>query len=165
MEHKPGSNFYAKLNDEVKICFTDDDGFVTSGECDSNPNVVATQTDTFVTGCEMRRTDLLIGDNIYRNTGTLASPSWTQSGGGGGMVINDPVIGGVDNSVLIVDAFGNLNQTTPVAPNTFLEWDGLGFSWTTIAPGGVNIGELVGGGHKFDVLWIDDAIKLAQTEN
>lgn len=84
MEQLIGTNFFAALNPNVNIAFTNEFGYAIVANCIENPNVVAIQPNLFVTGCLMLRTDITSGNNIYSNTGTLASPIWTLIGTGGG---------------------------------------------------------------------------------
>lgn len=74
----PGTNFFAIFNEFVSNAFTDEFGYVVFAECEGNPNIVAIDENVFVTGCHMIRKDILSGNNIYYNFGTLAVPIWGQ---------------------------------------------------------------------------------------
>src|ERR1035437_6793642 len=79
-----GTNFFTFFTDLVNVALVNEFGYATLADCNGDPNVVALETNTYWTGCEMIRNDILSGGNVYFNTGTLASPSWTLGGGGGG---------------------------------------------------------------------------------
>lgn len=98
-----GTNYFAEFNTNVKISLTNDDDFAVLAECNGNPNVVATESDRYMPGCIMIRTDYNLGDNLYQNNGTLSLPSWSVIGGGG------PVTGltGSPTQVVYIDNSGN----------------------------------------------------------
>lgn len=101
-----GTNYNALLLANVKAVFTNDDGFLIRAECNGNPNVVATQSNIFVPGCLMLRSDFNLGVNLYQNTGTLSSPTWTSISGGGG---STPVtsLTGTPTEIVYIDNTGN----------------------------------------------------------
>lgn len=84
MNFIPGTNYYAKLDDNIQIALTNSSGYAMYGKCTGNPSIVALQVGVYATGCQMVREDILSGDNVYSMTGTTASPAWTLNTGGGG---------------------------------------------------------------------------------
>lgn len=98
----PGTNYFAELNQNVNIAFTNEFGFAVYADCIGNPNTVAINPGIFWTGCWMIRNDILTGINIYTNQGTLVSPSWVLNGSGGGG--GSP--GGVQYDVQLNDGAG-----------------------------------------------------------
>jgi hypothetical protein len=101
-----GSNYYGKLNANVNISMTNELGFATKADCIGNPNVIAIDSNTFNTGCEMIRNDILSGNNIYYNIGTLSSPIWFSSGNIGGVSSLNGITGAV-----IIAAGSNISLT------------------------------------------------------
>ncbi len=83
-QFSPGTNYFGKLDANVNISQTNELGYATKADCNGNPNIVALHSGVFNTGCEMIRNDILTGNNVYRQNGTLLSPSWTQEGEGDG---------------------------------------------------------------------------------
>lgn len=83
MEGQPGTNYFGKLNKFVNISQTNEFGFGVIADCFGDPNVVAADVGVFNNGCLMFRNDILTGNSIYENTGTLLSPSWVLVGSGG----------------------------------------------------------------------------------
>jgi hypothetical protein len=84
MEHGPGTNYFASLNGQVFISQTDQDGLAVLANCYGDPNSIALDPNIFAVGCQMIRKDILSGNNVYYNQGTVSSVSWVLSGGGGG---------------------------------------------------------------------------------
>ena len=101
---KPGTNFNGQWNANVSISLTDDFGFAMTAECIGNPNVVAEDANTYATGCQMTRKDILTGSNVYFNTGTKANPVWTLGGGGG--VAGVSSLNGLDGDVTLSGGTG-----------------------------------------------------------
>lgn len=99
-----GTNYFAEFNTNVKISLTNDDDFAVLAECSGNPNVVAVESDRYMPGCIMIRTDYNLGDNLYQNNGTLSIPSWSVIGAGGGPWSS---ITGTPTEVAYFDASGN----------------------------------------------------------
>lgn len=115
MFNGPGTNYFTPLNDEVSIALTTNaftgDLEAVMAMCTGNPNVVATDSGIFINGCFMFRADLLTGNSVYINQGTLASPDWVLIGSGSGSInIGDPIGGGDPYDILFVDGDGNLDQ-------------------------------------------------------
>lgn len=81
---QPGTNYFGQYNANVNISLNDQFGYAIQADCEGNPNVFATDSGVFATGCQMTRKDIFTGNNVYFNTGTLASPVWTLQGSGGG---------------------------------------------------------------------------------
>lgn len=79
----PGTNYYTPLDANVMIAFTNGGQYAMAGICNGNPNVVALHPNTYMTGCQMVRSDVLSGINTYSMTGTTASPAWSLNGSGG----------------------------------------------------------------------------------
>lgn len=115
----PGTNWFAELNPEVNIALTNEFGFAVFADCYGNPNVVATQANIYNTGCQMIRNDVLSGDNVYYNAGTLASPNWLNGSFFTGIAIGDTIIGGDPNDVLFVGPTGLLSQ------DDLFQWDSV----------------------------------------
>ena len=92
----PGTNYFAKLDENVRIAFTTEGQFAREAECLGDPNVVALHPDTYIVGCDMTRRDILTGNNRYTQDGTLANPHWTLNGSGGGItyVVHDTSLTG-----------------------------------------------------------------------
>lgn len=82
----PGTNYFAKLDENVDIAFTQSGQEAILARCSGNPNVAALHPNIYIPGCIMIRRDFNSGNNLYFNTGTLAIPIWTIVGGGGGTV-------------------------------------------------------------------------------
>lgn len=78
----PGTNFFAILNNNVKVSRTNENNKAIEIECDGNPNVYATEGEIYENGCLARRTDISSGDNLYQNVGSLSVPTWEALGGG-----------------------------------------------------------------------------------
>jgi len=77
--NQPGTNYFAPYNEDIKFALTNEAGLGILVSCIGNPNVVAVLPDLFATGCELIREDITTGDNVYRMTGSTASPAWTLS--------------------------------------------------------------------------------------
>jgi len=82
MQSPAGTNYFGQINEFVKVSLTDDFGLAMEAECNGNPNVVATDSGIFNTGCRITRKDILTGNNTYRNDGTKTVPVWVSTSGG-----------------------------------------------------------------------------------
>lgn len=79
-----GTNNFAELTPNVNISFRNQFGNAIIADCIGDPNTVALQPNIYNTGCLIWRNDILSGNNLYQNQGTLVSPSWVLLSGGGG---------------------------------------------------------------------------------
>lgn len=82
----PGTNFFSFQNPNVKIALTNEFGFSILTDGVGNPNSVAVEPNVYWPGCQYIRNDILSGNNLYYQVGTLVSPSWTQDEPGTGTV-------------------------------------------------------------------------------
>jgi hypothetical protein len=97
---------------------------------EGNPTASSTTPTAFTIGSLTAKTtpastdQLLLQDNAA--SGALKSVPWSSlpSGGGGGMSIGAPVVGGTSGAVLFIDGSGNLGQNI----NTFQYYDSPYFS-------------------------------------
>lgn len=93
----PGTNYFAPYSEFVNIALTNEFKFAVLADCIGNPNVVATDPGIFWVGCFMIRNDIMTGNNVYVNQGTLVSPLWIligSGGGGGGFTYKNEIVSG-----------------------------------------------------------------------
>jgi hypothetical protein len=83
-ENHVGTNFFAAFSEYVSIGLANNDGFAVSAICTGDPNSVALEPNVYAVGCFITRQDILSGNNVYQNIGTLTNPSWQLNGSGGG---------------------------------------------------------------------------------
>ena len=74
---KPGTNYFGELNENVNISQTNELGYAVIADCDGDPNVVAVDKAVYSNGCLMFRNDVLTGESVYENIGTVLNPSWS----------------------------------------------------------------------------------------
>lgn len=72
----PGTNWFAPLDENVNISRTNEFQYAIEADCVGNPNVVALHENVYWCGCQMIRNDILTGNNIYTNVGTVLNPVW-----------------------------------------------------------------------------------------
>lgn len=109
-----GTNYYTIIKDTSYAYEVDRDGYVLKGKFDTIASPL-TDANVYQKGCLMTKTDAAPATStLYENTGTLAVPSWTLvgTGGGGGMAIGGAITGGTQTQVLFVGVAGILDQST-----------------------------------------------------
>ena len=163
----PGSNFFAKQNPNVNISHRNELGYAVITDGYGNPNIVATESNIYNTGCFYTRNDILSGNNVYTNQGTLASPSWVLIGSGGGGGVESVTDDG--NMVVTVD---NTDPLNPVIDFNGVFVDGVtitgngqfGNPLVSVSSGTIVIGNPVSGGDANDILFVDGSGNLGQND-
>lgn len=186
-----GTNFYGTLNPNVNISLTNELGYAVISDCIGNPNSVAIQAGVFNTGCQMIRMDILTGNNLYYNLGTLANPNWLSAGNVGGVSSLNALVGAVTisagtgitltpsgNNIAIsaisvspLNTKGDLYTYTTTNARLGVGTDGFllsadstqptGLKWI-VAPTGTSIGGTITGGTAGSVLFVNPNNVIAQ---
>jgi len=121
----PGSNLFAKLSDTCNIALVDATGLAVFAQCTGAPPTTA---NIFQRGCVILRTD---NSTAYFNSGSVASPSWTSAGGGGGGPIplnqGSIFIGNLSNEAQARSVTGDITISstgvTAIAPSVIVDAD------------------------------------------
>lgn len=158
MKNSPGTNYFSPINDDVNVALTSEDfgnfHVAVLAECSGNPNVVAIDADTYAVGCYIIRLDIVSGNNVYVNQGTVASPSWILIGTGSGgsetlAQVSAASITQPDNTYTIPTDISVLFNSTDALPNLnqiAITADTLGYlGFLNYGPGDQEI--------HFDVSW------------